>query len=382
MTNSITKYSAMFLAVILVAGTLSTFFPSFMVGTAQAQLYNGGMDRDRDSDRKQVSVSFLKCNNVNVNVNGLELSVLPSFLSDDEIAAEAQDANTDANLFANNGGSNSGSTINDFRFICINNNNNTFVGEPISPGPTTANLNVTKSVTCQQEDRNSLVPSIQQLSLNCEDLLNIITEDQFNITVTDTNVSPSNFNGSKTGTLVSLNAGPFTVKEEPYDSVAADVATIEDIQTNVSGPFPSFSGDCTQTGTGSFSATGDIAAGGQETCNIENHFVIEKDTACDACFARLDTNTQNAINDLLETIPDGGITLSAARITIPVEVNSTQKLCEFFNSIPTITVTSAQRVALVNEFAHSSISQIPAADAIIDCLEEVGKIIVRDFPPV
>jgi hypothetical protein len=36
----------------------------------------------------------------------------------------------------------------------------------------------------------------------------------------------------------------------------------------------SFSGDCTQTGAASFSATGDIIAGGQETCNIENHFTI------------------------------------------------------------------------------------------------------------
>ena len=135
-----------------------------------------------------------------------------------------------------------------------------------------SNLNVTKLVTCQQVDGSGLVPSIQQISLNCDDLLALITEDQFNITVTDTNVSPSNFNGSEIGTLVTLDAGPFTVTEEPYDSVAEDVADLEDSQTEVTGPSPSFSGDCTQTGIGSFSATGEIAAGGQETCNIVNNF--------------------------------------------------------------------------------------------------------------
>ena len=135
-----------------------------------------------------------------------------------------------------------------------------------------SNLNVTKLVTCQQVDGSGLVPSIQQLSANCDDLLALITEDQFNITVTDTNVSPSNFNGSEIGTLVTLDAGPFTVTEEPYDSVAEDVAGLEDVQTEITGPSPSFSGDCTQTGIDSFSATGDIAAGGQETCNIVNNF--------------------------------------------------------------------------------------------------------------
>jgi hypothetical protein len=139
-----------------------------------------------------------------------------------------------------------------------------------------SNLNVTKLVTCQQVDGSGLVPSIQQISLGCDDLLALITEDQFNITVTDTNVSPSNFNGSEIGTLVTLDAGPFTVTEEPYDSVAETVANFEDVQTEITGPSPSFSGDCTQTGIGSFSATGEIAAGGQETCNIVNNFTITR----------------------------------------------------------------------------------------------------------
>jgi hypothetical protein len=152
--------------------------------------------------------------------------------------------------------------------------------------------------------------------LDCDDLLNIITEDQFNITVTDTNVSPSNFKGSETGTLVTLGAGPFSVTEEPDDSVTADVATIEYIQTNVTGPIPSFSEDCTQTGTASFSATGNISAGGQETCNIVNHFVINETDPCEAC-CNVNSTLKAAIEDALEVADTFIVTIFGDSITIP-----------------------------------------------------------------
>jgi hypothetical protein len=143
---------------------------------------------------------------------------------------------------------------------------NTVIDTNVTPQPAT--LNVTKLVTCEDENVEN--------GVTCVQLLSTITEDQFNITVTDTNVSPSNFNGSEIGTLVTLDAGPFTVTEEPYDSVAEQVAGLEDVQTEITGPSPSFSGDCTQTGIGSFSATGEIAAGGQETCNIVNNFIMTR----------------------------------------------------------------------------------------------------------
>jgi hypothetical protein len=236
--------------------------------------------------------------------------------------------------------------------------------------PETATLNVTKLVTF--DDQNG------ENSPSCADLLGNITEDQFNIQVFGDNAVPGSFAGSEAGTTVTLNAGPYQLNDTALSSVATD---IESLGGNITGPIPSFTGNCQQQGSSSV-ASATIAGGASENCAVENHFVIEEETACDACFARLDSNTQNAINDLLETIPDGGIFLSTPRITIPVEVNSTEKLCEFFNNIPTITVTSTQRVALILEFAHSSTSQRPAATAIIDCLEEVGKIIVNDTPPV
>ena len=107
-------------------------------------------------------------------------------------------------------------------------------------------LKVTKLVTFQEADDSALVPSIQQISADCDQLLFVITEDQFNITVTDTNVNPPEFLGSETGQIVTLDAGSFTVTETPDDSVAADIATLDDVQIDVTGPFPSFTGDLDQ----------------------------------------------------------------------------------------------------------------------------------------
>ena len=49
--------SSILLAIVLLAGTITAFFPSFMVGTAQAAPYPD-MDREKNADKK-VSVSAL-----------------------------------------------------------------------------------------------------------------------------------------------------------------------------------------------------------------------------------------------------------------------------------------------------------------------------------
>ncbi|HET8793212.1 MAG TPA: hypothetical protein VFM31_05430 [Nitrososphaeraceae archaeon] len=97
---------------------------------------NAIADFDKGDRKQQVSVSSLKCNNINVNVNGLELSVLPPFLGGGDLAAEAVGSNTDPSSFAA-GNNEDGLQFNDFRFICINNNNNTVIEaeEPIPPTP-------------------------------------------------------------------------------------------------------------------------------------------------------------------------------------------------------------------------------------------------------
>lgn len=118
-----TKTNAIFLAAILIAGTIAAISQSFIIG-AQAQEYYG-MERDyKKLDKKDVSVKSIKCNNVNVNVNGLELNVLPPSL--DSLLSSGDEGERGAASYGSGG--QSGYDNNSFKFICINNNNNTVIG--------------------------------------------------------------------------------------------------------------------------------------------------------------------------------------------------------------------------------------------------------------
>jgi len=68
---------------------------------------------------------------------------------------------------------------------------------------------------------------------------------------------PSTFQGSTSGTLVTLGVGPYKANEE--------------LQTSF-GLIAEFTGDCTQTfpKTGSQEATGTISAGQHLTCTFTN----------------------------------------------------------------------------------------------------------------
>jgi hypothetical protein len=96
-----------------------------------------------NKDKKQVSVSSLECNNINVDANGLELDVFAPFLANSGLAAEAVEGNTDTSSIVGNNGD--GSQINDFRVICIQNNNNIVTEaeeEPTPPTPPSTNLDL------------------------------------------------------------------------------------------------------------------------------------------------------------------------------------------------------------------------------------------------
>ena len=209
MTNSTvtTKISAVFLATVLVLGTIVLSSPSFIVRAAQAtsdhdKNYNDnddnkksyGKDRDRDDksrdhekyddnkksygkdrdeskytsygkdrdsdkskDSSSVSIKKVKCNNINVNVNGLELNVLPPVLSG-LIESEAQ-ASDEGERGASSYGSGSGGydgeksrSDGDFKFVCINNNNNTVFGV--------------------DEDEDGVTPPPQPIEDKCEECFN------------------------------------------------------------------------------------------------------------------------------------------------------------------------------------------------------------------
>lgn len=126
------KSNAIFLAVILVVGTIAAFSPSFMVGTVQAEPYYGMDKTYKKSSGKDVSVKSIKCNNVNVNVNGLELNLTSVPLLGSLLTSEAQadEGERDTGPYGNGERDYVDQSISNknFKFVCINNNNNTVIG--------------------------------------------------------------------------------------------------------------------------------------------------------------------------------------------------------------------------------------------------------------
>jgi hypothetical protein len=142
--------------------------------------------------------------------------------------------------------------------------------------PTTGSLSVTKTVTC--------TPAIASLQPACDAIISgtglpagQITPDEFRITVTGNNPNPSQFNGSSTAVVVTLDPGPYNVSDIRYPSVTNDLVDVLKTFQGISSiqiEAPAFSGDCTVIPVLGFNqiATGTIAAGESQTCNIVNAF--------------------------------------------------------------------------------------------------------------
>jgi hypothetical protein len=98
---------------------------------AQAEPYYGMDSYKKKSNAKDVSVKNVKCNNINVNVNGLELNTtsvpfLSTLLGSEAHADEGERGASSYGSGGSYGDGRSGSG-GDFKFVCINNNNNTVV---------------------------------------------------------------------------------------------------------------------------------------------------------------------------------------------------------------------------------------------------------------
>ena len=253
--------SAIFLATLLVLGTISTILPS----AVQAQQYYTDRyytqdyepDYPSSQDNKyfkskdsSVNVNKIKCNNINSNNNGVDISLgLPS----DDTIAEAQTGDeglsTTDNGWRDDERYNNG---NDFRFVCINNNDNennvVVVNEttPIPPEPTTAILTVNKITICNPQEFG--------------DFCNFNPQ----ITVTGNNPTPSSFPANDTPISVTLGAGLYDVSEagfglgmQPCLSRGFDGGQVIGQNTAV----------CTNI---SDSCSEDIRAGQELSCTIEN----------------------------------------------------------------------------------------------------------------
>ncbi|NOJ30355.1 MAG: hypothetical protein DA328_09345 [Nitrososphaeraceae archaeon] len=108
-------------------------------------------------------------------------------------------------------------------------------------------LNVIKIVRCELlNDREQQIPCPGG-----------IVPEAFTIIVEGNNPSPSQFQGSEEGTIVTIGVGGYTVSE---------TADSEGLLTD-------FSGDCTQTGP--HIGEGNIAEGEEQTCTVTNTFLID-----------------------------------------------------------------------------------------------------------
>ena len=143
----------------------------------------------------------------------------------------------------------------------------------LPPPPTLA---VTKTVACTTTNAN-LQPACDVIveGIGFPNLQ--ITPNQFNITITGNNPNPSQFNGSSTAVVVTLDPGPYNVSDIRYPSVTNDLVDVLQTFPGISSiqiEAPAFSGDCTVIPVPGFNqiATGTIAAGESQTCNIVNAF--------------------------------------------------------------------------------------------------------------
>jgi len=149
--------SAMFLAIVLVLGTIAFTAPSFMTNAHATSDHERDYDndedkksydkddRDYDKSKKEsnsVFVKKVKCNNINVNLNGINANIgLPNngpvtgpiAVAQEEVDDDDEESNSIENDNARSSDGRDGQSESDTnsRIVCINNNNKIVVGEEI-----------------------------------------------------------------------------------------------------------------------------------------------------------------------------------------------------------------------------------------------------------
>jgi hypothetical protein len=248
-------------AVLVFGTTISMGIP-----TTFAQSYE-----DSGKDKKSTSVNKQKVNCNNIIINGVNSAGQGS---GDMINAMTADEEDGTGQWLEKGDKKESNGIdNNIVNFCKNKNNQVVEG--------TATLSIMKTISCTPEI-NSISPTQQA----CDALTTgaglpegqIFPED-FTISVTGNNPNPSSFPGSSTPVDVKLGDGSYGVEESP-DQEAIDAAKqaieIEFTTVEVTGPFPTWSGDCNVLDN-DFTASGSIEEGESQTCNINNEFRVVLD---------------------------------------------------------------------------------------------------------
>jgi hypothetical protein len=289
MTNQ-TKIILASITVIVAAGLLA-LSPS-MIGNAQAQMYDNqyGYDNNYYQDDNRYSydkndpksshtdIQKIKCVNSNINVNGVDITQIPQ--DGPGLAAANEEAGPDgANTQNGNGLADRINVERNLVNVCANVNDNEQIKVTPPEEEPTATLSVNKTVTCTPEGTSAVVQNAcNTILFGTGNPLLKITAYEFLIDVSGNNPNPSQFPGPTSPVDVTLGAGNYQVTETPQSSVQTKVSTL-DASSNrltVTGPFATFTGDCSQTDD--FEATGTIAAGESQTCDIENNFVASPET--------------------------------------------------------------------------------------------------------
>ncbi len=133
------------------------------------------------------------------------------------------------------------------------------------PPPTT--LTVAKQIDCTDE-----------IEGDCEDLLSTVDESDFPFQVNGNNPNPSSeFPGSTSGTVVTLNPGDYQVIEDFGQYITEVIAWIQshDDPPRQAILIVSYTGDCDEV-ISAFITTGTIAAGQTQTCTATNSITIQE----------------------------------------------------------------------------------------------------------
>jgi hypothetical protein len=252
---------------------------------------------------EKTRVKSIKCNNINANVNGLELDVLPPFLTSLISNGEGGEGQYGGdNSYESYGKDRPLGSHTDFKFICINNNNNIVFLEEEPPVPQTASLTVNKEIygcetsptgstmvcTTLQDDSPEWIqcddPEISD-RLPCQQL----TEGLFDIEVLDEQDNQiEQFEGSVEGTTIeNLEPGTYTVNEIVHPVFVTNELVQDDAVQNLCID-AGFEGGGILTGTNGLSldyqicfeyedeqgndcSTITLAAGEERTCTVKNY---------------------------------------------------------------------------------------------------------------
>jgi hypothetical protein len=153
------KTISLFLAIVLVTGTIATILPSVQAQPYYEERYAPDYppykdNNDYKSKDSNVILNKIKCNNINDNLNNVDVnSGLPNGF-DDIVQAQAAD-NEGQEITANGWGNDNGykQNDNDFRFVCINNNdneNNIVVVNETTPIPPPPSPTPPDTITCEE----------------------------------------------------------------------------------------------------------------------------------------------------------------------------------------------------------------------------------------